>query len=267
MVIEKIGAKKRNLCNEFNLILNGVSDKETEIGLKMKRDNRSLSDYVENNRGSMFQNDVSTTGNIKVLGGKQIGRYNSMFSIKGKINKELLTNDIKSFISENSVLVQNIVAHIRKPQPHIAIIATLPPIPVKQYAILDTVNQLKNNSELSVKFILGVVNSRLVSWYAYRFIFANAIRTMHFDSTTTAKIPFPIINLSQKTEKTKHDNLVSLVDKILELKQKEAAEKNQQLKTMISRQIDGVDKAIDTAVYGLYNLTEDEIKVVEGDDK
>jgi hypothetical protein len=33
---------------------------------------------------------------------------------------------------------------------------------------------------------------------------------------------------------------------------------------MISRQIEGVDKAIDTAVYELYNLTKDEIKVVEG---
>jgi hypothetical protein len=33
---------------------------------------------------------------------------------------------------------------------------------------------------------------------------------------------------------------------------------------MISRQIEGVDKAIDRAVYELYNLTEDEIKVVEG---
>jgi hypothetical protein len=199
-----------------------------------------------------------------VLGGKQIGRYNSIFSIKGKINKQLLADELKSFISENSVLVQNIVAHIKKPQPHIAIIATLPPIPVKQYVILDTVNQLKNDSELSVKFILGVINSKLVSWYAYRFIFANAIRTMHFDSTTTAKIPFPVINLSKKPDKTKHDNLVLLVDKILELKQKEAIEKNQQLKTMISRQIDGVDKAINRAVYGLYNLTENEFKVVEG---
>jgi hypothetical protein len=51
---------------------------------------------------------------------------------------------------------------------------------------------------------------------------------------------------------------------MLELKQKEAAEPNQQLKTMISRQIEGVGKAIDSAVYGLYNLTEDEIKMVEG---
>jgi hypothetical protein len=263
-IIEKIGVKKRNLCHEFKLILNGVSDKETDIGLKMKRNNKTLNDYVENNRGGMFQANVSTTGNIKVLGGKQIGRYNSTFTIKGKINKELLVYDLKSFILENSVLVQNIVAHIKKPQPHIAIIATLPPIPVKQYAILDTVNQLKNNSELSEKFILGVLNSRLVSWYAYRFIFANAIRTMHFDSTTTEKIPFPHIELSKKADKTKHDALVLLVDKMLELKQKEADEPNQQLKTMISRQIDSLDRAIDTAVYQLYDLTDEEIKVVEG---
>jgi hypothetical protein len=33
---------------------------------------------------------------------------------------------------------------------------------------------------------------------------------------------------------------------------------------MISRQIEGIDKAIDTAVYGLYSLSEDEIKEVEG---
>jgi hypothetical protein len=76
-----------------------------------------------------------------VLGGKQIGRYNSTFSIKSKINKELLTDDLKSIIIENSILVQNIVAHIKRPQPHIRIIAALPPVLIKKYAILDTVNQ------------------------------------------------------------------------------------------------------------------------------
>ena len=44
----------------------------------------------------------------------------------------------------------------------------------------------------------------------------------------------------------------------------EAAEPNRQLKTMITRQIEGIDKAIDMAIYALYDLTEDEIKVVEG---
>jgi len=52
---------------------------------------------------------------------------------------------------------------------------------------------------------------------------------------------------------------------MLELKKEEADEQNDKLKTMISRQIDGIDKAIDLAVYGLYNLTEDEIKIVEGE--
>jgi len=33
---------------------------------------------------------------------------------------------------------------------------------------------------------------------------------------------------------------------------------------MISRQIEGIDNAIDKYVYELYNLTEDEIRVVEG---
>ena len=54
------------------------------------------------------------------------------------------------------------------------------------------------------------------------------------------------------------------VFKMLELKQKEAAEPNQQLKTMISRQIEGIDNAIDKCVYELYNLSEEEIRVVEG---
>jgi hypothetical protein len=34
-------------------------------------------------------------------------------------------------------------------------------------------------------------------------------------------------------------------------------------KMMIAWQVEGVDKAIATVVYGLYNLSEDEIKVVE----
>jgi type II restriction/modification system DNA methylase subunit YeeA len=37
------------------------------------------------------------------------------------------------------------------------------------------------------------------------------------------------------------------------------------LKTTIQRQIDSTDKQIDQLVYKLYDLTEEEIKIVEGD--
>jgi len=73
-----------------------------------------------------------------------------------------------------------------------------------------------------------------------------------------------IRHIDIKYDKEKHDNLVSLVDEMLDLKQKEAAELSDYLKTVITRKIDVVDKAIDTAVYELYNLTAEEIKVRVG---
>ena len=73
-----------------------------------------------------------------------------------------------------------------------------------------------------------------------------------------------IIDINNKQKLKFHDDLVSLVDKMLDLKQKEAAELSDHQKTVISRKIDVVDNAIDTAVYELYNLTADEIKIVDG---
>jgi len=109
-------------------------------------------------------------------------------------------------------------------------------------------------------FLLGIINSKM------GFYLLNHIRgekNIDINPEYLKQIPIPVLDLSQKPDKTKHDNLVSLVDKMLDLKQKEAAELSDHLKTVITRQIDAVDKAIDTAVYELYNLTEEEIKVVE----
>jgi len=121
------------------------------------------------------------------------------------------------------------------------------------------------DSYLSLKYILGIINSGFLSWY-----YQNIINNEKGEALAQVKrghlaiLPMPTLDLSVKSDKTKHDNIVSFVDKMLELKQKEAAEPNHQMKMMIARQIEGVDKAIDTAVYGLYGLTEDEIKMVEG---
>ena len=118
--------------------------------------------------------------------------------------------------------------------------------------------------EVPYKYLLGILNSSLMV-YIYQKIVPEKGRVFaEIKKVNLDKLPIFPIDLSVKAEKAKHNKLVLLVDKMLELKQKEADEKNQQLKIMISRQIEGVDKAIDSAVYELYNLTEDEIKVVEG---
>jgi type I restriction-modification system DNA methylase subunit len=122
----------------------------------------------------------------------------------------------------------------------------------------DLENISQNYSEL---FLLGIINSKISIYLLNRI---RGIKNIDINPDYLKQLPIPILDLSQKTDKTKHDNLVSLVDKMLDLKKKEAAELSEHLKTIITRQIDAVDKAIDTAVYELYNLNEDEIKVIEG---
>jgi len=38
---------------------------------------------------------------------------------------------------------------------------------------------------------LALLNSKLINWYVYRFIYAKAVMTMHFDSPATSRIPLP----------------------------------------------------------------------------
>lgn len=262
--LKQIGRVDKNLAEEFDFILNGVTDAEIAVAKKMKSSNRSLNDVVINQRGCMLQKNVSETGDLFVLGGKQIGRYQVSASVKGKIKKNLV-NDEKAFLKQDSILVQNIIAHVTKPKPHVVIIATHSKnVDFKNSIILDTVNQLENTSNYSSKFILAIINSTLISWFTYRFIFANAVRTMHFDSTSTEKIPFPNLDLPKPTEKAAHDQLVRLVEQILSAKEKFSAAKSEQEQARLERLASGLDRQIDDAVYALYGLTDEEIKLVEG---
>jgi hypothetical protein len=58
--------------------------------------------------------------------------------------------------------------------------------------------------------------------------------------------------------------MVALVTQMLDLNKKLQDARLEQEKTLLSRQIEATDVAIDKLVYELYGLTEEEIKVVEG---
>jgi hypothetical protein len=266
-IIEKIGVQRRVLCTEFGLILNGLTEQEIEIGLKIKRNSKVLNDFVENRRGAMLQSEVSNKGNLSVLGGKQINRYYvETDKVKGKIFTKYVTDE-KAWIVNNSVLVQNIVAHIVHPYPHILITAC-PSSEIEtpsKFILLDTINQLTMKERYEPKFVSALLNSRLLSWYVYRFVFAHAIRTMHFDSTTTAKIPFPDIDLSKKENKAKHDKIVKLVDRMLVLRKKERVNLEIVSHKVYHRQVVAIDAEIDRLVYELYGLTAKEIAIIEGE--
>jgi len=260
--IVEVGRIEKIACDKFGFILNGISDIELNIGEKISSTGSFLNSFIANQRGGMLQKHVTPTGAINVLGGKQIFRYGVRITPKGKIRKDKIS-DTKAWIKPNSILVQNIVAHIQNPFDHIQIISCPAKIlDVKSSAILDTINQLKNKSSLSTNYLTGLLNSKLINWFVYRFIFAKAIRTMHFDSPVTKRIPIRNIDFSKPSGKKLHDDLVALVDVMLDLNKKIQTAKGSE-KEQIQRQVEKTDREIDDLVYKLYGITENERKIIE----
>jgi formyltetrahydrofolate synthetase len=64
-------------------------------------------------------------------------------------------------------------------------------------------------------------------------------------------------------EKDRFVRIIALVDQMLSLHKQLADAKIDQERTVLQRQIDTTDRQIDQLVYGLYGLTEEEIKIVE----
>lgn len=62
----------------------------------------------------------------------------------------------------------------------------------------------------------------------------------------------------------RHDRIVALVEKILDLNRRLAEARDGHEKTVLQRQIEATDGEIDKLVYELYGLTEEEIAIVEG---
>jgi len=69
------------------------------------------------------------------------------------------------------------------------------------------------------------------------------------------------------TAKSRHDKLVVLVDKMLGLMPKLRAATADSEKAVLQNAVTATDQQIDALVYELYGLTEDEIKLVEGNAK
>ncbi len=226
----------------FGFFPNGIEEKEIKTGMKILQIGQNLNDIANNSRGEMIQKFINEKGDVPVIGGKEINKY-GIRSYKGFLPNSIVISD-KGRISRNSVLAQNIIAHITKPTDHIKIIACIPQN--KSAIISDTINQISIfNENYSNKFIWTVLNSKVVNWYAYRFIFGKAIRTMHFDNAVTSRIPVPIIS------KEKQKPFENLVDYILFLKEMSDAEQvNEYVPN--SHLVEQFEEVIDALVYELY---------------
>ena len=121
-----------------------------------------------------------------------------------------------------------------------------------------------DQERISLSYLLGVLNSNLATYFM-KMIALNITKGAFTKVRTNqlARLPIRRIDFSAGNDKSRHDQMVSLVDQMLALHKQLAAAKTGHDKTALQRQIDATDVQIDRLVYELYDLTEDEIKIVE----
>ena len=120
-------------------------------------------------------------------------------------------------------------------------------------------------SRVSPYYIQGLLNSKLLFWRLRTT--SNKFRGGWITCTKqyVGKLPIYNINFDNPDDVAKHDRMVELVETMLELNKKLPKAKTDHNKNLIQRQIDYTDSEIDKLVYKLYGLTDDEIKIVEGE--
>jgi type II restriction/modification system DNA methylase subunit YeeA len=79
-----------------------------------------------------------------------------------------------------------------------------------------------------------------------------------------SQIPFRAIDFSNAADRLRHDKIISLVEQMLAAKPQLARAQSDKDKDFYENKCAALDRQIDALVYELYDLTEDEIKIVEG---
>jgi SAM-dependent methyltransferase len=122
---------------------------------------------------------------------------------------------------------------------------------------------LSDDSPLTPKYLLGILNSRLLFWRLRTM--SNMFRGGWITCTKQyfGKLPIRVLELGKKSELVAHDRMVELVESMMSLQSNLAEARSVAQEKVIQRQIDATDAQIDRLVYELYDLTAAEIALVE----
>ena len=117
------------------------------------------------------------------------------------------------------------------------------------------------------KYLLAILNSALTTYFFSKLSSTISGGFYRWKRQYVETIPIRTIDFNKPSEKAIHDKIVSLVDRMLDLHKMKSALPPSAEREKIERENAVTDEKIDEIVYGLYGLTEEEIKIVEGVDK
>lgn len=123
---------------------------------------------------------------------------------------------------------------------------------------------LRTNVRESPKYILGLLNSKLLDCYLKKISTTMRGGFFRYFTQFVEQLPIRTINFSDPADKAQHDRMVALAERMLELNKKKHSKKlaPSQL-ARLEREIAATDEEIDDLVYSLYGITAEERKIIE----
>ncbi|WRC38823.1 Eco57I restriction-modification methylase domain-containing protein [Helicobacter pylori] len=227
---------------EIPLIKSG----EMEIVRKIKTDKILFRDLLEKSlQGNIntihlkdIQDQKETNG--RIYKGANCHRYfldtQYLFAKDNQITQQIFEKNYY----QNIIVTQNITGTSDAYRIH----ANLIEVKNQEMLFLDTCNLSYCKEREHAKFLVGLLNSRLLDW-----LFRKTSTNNHVNLYELETLPIPQIT---KSNKPTADKIIVLVEQILKSKAKDPKANTQEL-----------EKEIDALVYQLYNLTDEEIKTIE----
>ena len=121
----------------------------------------------------------------------------------------------------------------------------------------------RNIAGTDLRCLLALLNSKLLRWY---FPYVSAPFRggwMSANRQFLSQLPIRIPDLAIPAQKAQHDRMVQLVEQMLKTKAQVSTAKTESDRTYLEDKCAGLDRQIDQLTYELYDLTPEEVALVE----
>lgn len=130
----------------------------------------------------------------------------------------------------------------------------------KQFLCLNNMHVLvpKETTNPDAKYFLAIINSKLLNWYYQTLNPEKGEALAEVKKSNVAQLPMKLADAKTQSE------IEKLSNQLLQLNEEKSETKLQTKINQLQGKIDYCENRINEIVYQLYNLTEEEIKMVEG---
>ena len=242
---------------EINLLLNDTTEK---ILRKSRTNSFTLKELGNSHVGMMVKNNSEKFHSKKfrnsnpIVKGKQVFKYKILDTSYFDLEDIFIfggTKDIKKHLTKPKLL-------LRKTGDTIHCAVDFNGIFAEQSVYL-----ILPSKRYDTLFLCGILNSKIIDFLYKNCFITNPKAYPYIQHYDLEKLPIPKLDLSKPAQKAQHNRMVQLVDQMLDTQKKLHASKTEQDRKHYQQKADILDKQIDTLVYKLYDLTEEEIRIVE----